>query len=358
MLAFRQTRRKNGAMDLTPLSPELSVSVQSGNAPMPPYDLQSTTGRHYLGDPVIRLNVHSYDPYDVRDQSRDNLVSLIMNLAGHISGQFCAARNIPVVYDGTWYDPEYGRVTNKNLANFGGGGFYELSVPLAYSSTTPTKHHTMGLDTYVKSTSPLRRYTDVIAHYQIEAALRFEHEHGRQFDALVDSPDPAEIDIVETDPAETSPAETATEITTNDTTTTPTSLLPFSKSDIDAHLVYSLPLRTRLRNLDKYSAQHWACMLLFRAFYFSECNLPVTFPCLLRTPRTKPRHLDQEYAGVITSLGVNCSVTIPQDFPDKDKLDIFCMVEAHITAIDMASLQVTMEATGFVKPFERKGEWA
>ncbi|KAJ5496212.1 Ribonuclease II/R [Penicillium fimorum] len=355
MLAFRQTRRKNGAMDLTPLSPDVSVSVQSGNAPMPPYDLEATTGRHYLGDPIIRLNMHTYDPYDVRDQSRDNLVSLIMNLAGHISGQFCATRNIPVIYDGTWYDPEYGRVTNKNLANFGGEGFYELSVPLAYSSTTPTKHHTLGLDTYVKSTSPLRRYTDVIAHYQIEAALRFEHEHGRQFDALVDSPDPAEIDLVET---ETELAETATEITPNNTNTTPTSLLPFSKSEIDAHLIYSQPLRRRLRNLDKYSTQHWACMLLFRAFYFSECSLPVTFPCLLRTPRIRPRHLDDEYAGVITNLGVNCSVTIPDDFPDKDKLDIFCMVEAHITAVDMSSLQVTMEATEFIKPFERKGEWA
>ncbi|KAJ5177329.1 uncharacterized protein N7500_000028 [Penicillium coprophilum] len=360
MLAFRQTRRKNGAMDLTPLSSDISVSVQSGNAPMPPYDLEATTGRHYLGDPVIRLNMHSHDPYDVRDQSRDNLVSLIMNLAGHISGQFCAARNIPVVYDGTWYDPEYGRVTNKNLAKFGGEGFYELSVPLAYSSTIPTKHHTLGLDTYVKSTSPLRRYTDVIAHYQIEAALRFEHENGRQFDALVDSPEPAEIDLVETETvlAENELAETTTEITINNTNTTSTSLLPFSKSEIDAHLIYSQPLRRHLRNLDKYSNQHWACMLLFRAFYFSECNLPVTFPCLLRTPRMKPRHLDDEYAGVITNLGVNCSVTIPHDFPDKDKLDIFCMVEAHITAVDMSSLQVTMEATEFIKPFERKGEWA
>lgn len=360
MLAFRNTRRKNGAMDLTPLSPDTSVSVQAGNAPLAPYELQATHGRYYLGDPIIRLDMQSYDPYEVRDESRDNLISLIMNLAGYISGQFCAARNIPAVYDGTWYDPEYGRVTSKNLDEFGGEGFYELSAPLTYSSTIPTKHHTLGLDTYIKSTSPLRRYTDVIAHYQIEAALRFEHEHGRQFDALVDSPDPAGANFAESEVglAETDPVESHNEPTNNETHPTPASLLPFPKSYIDAHLLYAQPLRSRLRQLDNYSSQHWACMLLFRAYYFSECALPATFPCLLRTPRIKPRHLDEEYSGVITNLGVDCSVTIPEDFADKDKLSIFCLVEARITAIDMATLQVTMEATRFVKPFERTGEWA
>ncbi|KAJ5782050.1 hypothetical protein N7457_003824 [Penicillium paradoxum] len=360
MLGFRNARRKNGAMDLTPLSPDLSVSVQTGNAPMAPYELQATNGRYYLGDPIIRLDMRSYDPYEVRDESRDNLISLIMNLAGHISGQFCAARNIPAVYDGTWYDPEYGRVTSKNLADFGGEGFYELSAPLAYSSSAPNKHHTLGLDTYIKSTSPLRRYTDVIAHYQIEAALRFEHEHGRQFDALIDSPDSAEADLAENEVAlaHTDPAESHDEPTNDEITPASASLLPFSKNDIDAHLDYARPLRTRLRQLDNYSNQHWACMLLFRAFYFSECKLPAAFPCLLRTPRVKPRHLDDEYSGVMANLGVDCSVTIPEDFADKDKLGIFCLVEARITAVDMATLRVTMEATRFVKPFERTGEWA
>lgn len=360
MLAFRKTRRQNGAMDLTPLSPDLSVSVQAGNAPMPPYELQATNGRYYLGDPIIRLQMQSHDPYDVRDESRDNLISLIMNVAGHIAGQFCSARNIPVVYDGTWYDPEYGRVTNQNMADFGGEGFYELSAPLAYSSSIPTKHHTLGLDTYVKSTSPLRRYTDVIAHYQIEAALRFEHEQGRQFDALVDSPDPAEADLAENEIAlaEAEEKELQNEPTHDEVAPASTSLLPFSKADIDAHLLYAQPLRTRLRQLDDYSHQHWACMLLFRAFYFSECQLPATFPCLLRTPRVKPRHLDEEYSGVITNLGVDCSVTIPENFTDKDQLGIFCSVEARITAVDMATLRVTLEATRFVKSFERVGEWA
>lgn len=347
MLAFRETRKKNGAMDSTPLRPNLSVSVQAGTDGMAPYEMQSSQGRYYLGDPIIRLGLNeNFDPYEVRDQSKDNLISLVMNLAGHVSGQFCAARNIPAIFDGTWYDPEYGRVTNKTINQFNGEGFFQMTAPLARSSTNPIHHHFLGLPAYVKSTSPLRRYTDIIAHYQIEAALRFEHEHGRQFDALTDSPDPA-ADLAD-----------AEGVSPNDSSSPSTSLLPFSKTTLDAYIANTQPLRTHLRNLDNFSSQHWACMLLFRAFYFDECVLPDTFPCVLRSPRNKPRHLDPEYSAVISNMGLNCTVTIPADFADKDKLDVFCLVDARITAVDMATFKVTLEATRFVKPFERKGEWA
>lgn len=340
MLAFRETRRKNGAMDSASLGPQLSVSVQGGNEKLKPYEMQAQQGRYYLGDPIISLTVHdNHDPHEVLDQSRNNLISLVMNLAGYISGQFCADRNIPALYDGTWYDPEYGRVTNRNIKDFGGQSFFEMCVPVAHTSISPIHHHNLGLQTYLKSTSPLRRYTDIVAHYQIEAALRFEHDHGRQFDALVDSPDSQADD-------------------TKELSSTTTSLLPFSKSSLGAYLASTKSLRAHLRYLDKYSTQHWACMLLFRAFYFAECALPETFPCLLRSPRNNPRHLDTEYSGIITNLGLNCAVTIPEGFADKDKLDIFCLVDARITAVDMATFQVKLEATRFVKPFERTGEWA
>ncbi|KAJ5340038.1 hypothetical protein N7541_011998 [Penicillium brevicompactum] len=347
MLAFREIRKGNGAMDSTPLRPNLAISVQAGSEGMKPYEMQASQGRYYLGDPVIRLSLNEkFDPYEVRDQSKDNLISLVMNLAGHVSGQFCAARNIPAIFDGTWYDPEYGRLTNKNLNQFGGEGFFQMVAPLARSSTSPIYHHFLGLPAYVKSTSPLRRYTDIVAHYQIETALRFEHEHGRQFNALTDSPDPA-ADLADADG-----------VSPNDSPSTPTSLLPFSKSTLDAYISNTQPLRTHLRWLDTFSSQHWACMLLFRAFYFNECALPDTFPCVLRTPRQRPKQFDPEYSAVIANMGLNCAVTIPEDFADKDKLDIFCLVDARITAVDMATFQVTLEATRFVKPFERTGEWA
>jgi exoribonuclease-2 len=39
-------------------------------------------------------------------------------------------------------------------------------------STKPGRHQGLGLDTYTQVTSPLRRYTDLLAHMQIRAFLR------------------------------------------------------------------------------------------------------------------------------------------------------------------------------------------
>jgi hypothetical protein len=318
--------------------------------------MQVTEGRYFIGDPIIQLGVQDVDVHEVPDESKENLVSLLMNLAGHIGGQFCATRNIPAVFDGTWYDPEYPRITRDNIAQFGGQAFFEFAMPKALSASSPIKHHFLGIDAYVKSTSPLRRFTDVIAHYQIEAALRFEHENGRQFDAAVDMPDEAEL------PSESEPVESDSESESESASTPePSPLpLPYTKTDLDNQIHFAQPLKTRLREVSSFSQQHWACMLLFRAFYFDECELPPSFPVLLRTPRLTElaQHEGVVYSGVITNLGVNCVVTIPDDCPGREDMDVFGVVDATIVAVDMARLEVKMEATGLISPFSRKGEWA
>lgn len=335
MLGFRTQRKKNGAIELHALRPDTSLSVKMGTTRAKPYDMQVREGRYYVGDPIIQLRMHDLDPHEVRDASKEDLISLLMNLAGHIAGRFCAARHIPAVFDGTWYDPEYGRVTQENVAQFGGQSFFRLALPKSVSASAPVKHHMLGLDTYVKATSPLRRYTDVIAHYQIEAALRFEHEHGRPFNAATDMPEP--------DPQSAS---------------VPSTPLPFAKPDIDTHITHSQSLKSRLRDVSAFSSQHWACMLLFRAFYFAECELPPSFPVLLRTPRIVPTRDGTVYSGTITSLGVDCVVSIPETCLGREHVDVLGVVEATITAVDMASLEVRMDATRLVKAFERRGEWA
>jgi hypothetical protein len=40
------------------------------------------------------------------------------------------------------------------------------------SSSTPVPHASLGLPAYVQFTSPIRRYSDVIAHFQVKAWLR------------------------------------------------------------------------------------------------------------------------------------------------------------------------------------------
>ncbi|CAI7618221.1 unnamed protein product [Penicillium pancosmium] len=343
MQGFRTQRQKNGAMDLQPSHPGPSLSLQVGTAPFKPYEMQVTEGRYYVGDPKIKLRMQDFNPHDVRDESKHYLISLLMNLAGHISGRFCAERNIPVVFNGTWYDPEYQRVTRDNVAEFGGQAFYRLAMPKSLARSTPVQHHIMGLDSYVKCTSPLRRFTDVIAHYQIEAALRFENENGRMFDGRTDIPEEiaAEAEQIESESASPSP-----------------SPLPYTTTDVDMYIPHAQQITTRVRDISNFARQHWSCLLLFRAFYFGECELPTTFPVLLRAKRLTLERDGLKYTGVISNLGVNCTVSIPPDCPGVENMDIFGIVEARVVGVDMSRLDVEMECVGFVKAFERVGEWA
>eukprot|EP00160_Parvularia_atlantis_P016364 Unigene5163_Nuclearia_a/m.15840 Unigene5163_Nuclearia_a/g.15840 ORF Unigene5163_Nuclearia_a/g.15840 Unigene5163_Nuclearia_a/m.15840 type:complete len:157 (+) Unigene5163_Nuclearia_a:1284-1754(+) len=42
------------------------------------------------------------------------------------------------------------------------------------TTTVPGAHWTLGLASYTQATSPIRRYTDVLVHYQLKAHLRGE----------------------------------------------------------------------------------------------------------------------------------------------------------------------------------------
>lgn len=357
MQEFRTQRQKNGAMDLQPSHSGPSVSLQIGTVPIKPYEIQVNEGRYYVGDPKITLKKQDFNPHEIRDESKNYLISLLMNLAGHISGRFCAERHIPVIYDGTWYDPEYERVTQGNLGEFGGKEFYKLSMPKGFSKSSPVQHHVLGLDSYVKCTSPLRRFTDVIAHYQIEGALRFEYESGCLFDGRVDfaNEDQNDLDV-------NSHSDSDTLVNTSTPTPTPTSIssttLPYTSTDIDLYIPHAQQITSRLRDISKFSNQHWACMLLFRAFYFNECVLPTTFPILLRSRKLTVDRDNLQYSGIITNLGVRCTVNIPVDCEDFEKMDVFGIVEGHIVGVDMSTLDVEVEVDGFVRGFERVGEWA
>ncbi|KAL4897510.1 hypothetical protein BDV59DRAFT_45809 [Aspergillus ambiguus] len=322
MLAFRDHRRKNGAMEW-PSTMDIPVSVSGGNAPLKPYNMEVTEGRYFLGDPIIQLRPRRVDPHEVPDYTKQNLISTLMNLACWVSGKWCAERNIPTVYDGTFYHPEYPKLTNKNMSEYGGQKWLQLASPKGVSSSSPLPHVPLGLDVYTKSTSPLRRYTDLMAHYQIEAALRFEQERGRQLDANNDG-----------------------------------SFLPFSRENVDKFISQSTWKRSLLRGVSSGSSQFWACMLLFRAFYFGECTLPETFTCVLHKPYSASSMMGtpfaQGYAGVISELGVRCQV-LTSDVPDADILSV---VQGQIKAVDLSRMLVIMEATRMVKPFQRVGEWA
>jgi len=47
-------------------------------------------------------------------------------------------------------------------------------MPRSEISITPARHASLGIDNYTQVTSPIRRYTDLLAHFQLKAHLRGE----------------------------------------------------------------------------------------------------------------------------------------------------------------------------------------
>jgi exoribonuclease-2 len=104
-----------------------------------------------------------------REAPSQILVSEFMILANSLVGQFCAQRQIPIVYRGQaapretfpislTYDPvlHYRQQRAMNPARIG---------------LEPARHSSLGVDMYTTFTSPLRRYVDLLSHRQLHAYL-------------------------------------------------------------------------------------------------------------------------------------------------------------------------------------------
>ncbi|ODQ63681.1 ribonuclease II and R, partial [Nadsonia fulvescens var. elongata DSM 6958] len=110
------------------------------------------------------------------------LVSEIMILANHISGRFSKKHGLKNVFRGQEFkinsvaaDELLKNLLNKrdikgNLDLVNTSKILPLTLA-AYMTMKPARHRTLGLDVYSQSTSPLRRFTDIIVHWQIQNFL-------------------------------------------------------------------------------------------------------------------------------------------------------------------------------------------
>jgi exoribonuclease-2 len=67
---------------------------------------------------------------------------------------------------------EIGDLPAQPLPGYAGAWQLRKSMRPRNLSLKPSLHQGLGLDVYTQVTSPLRRYTDLLAHQQIRAALR------------------------------------------------------------------------------------------------------------------------------------------------------------------------------------------
>ncbi|ORY66380.1 uncharacterized protein BCR38DRAFT_484013 [Pseudomassariella vexata] len=212
---------------------------------------QCTTSDGFInasGDPSIRITFSK--------RSGTDLVENVMKLAGEIAAQWCNDRGIPIPYRTQPHAAQNAALiqqyTRDVFRPFLEGGarpedhhWRHLRALLGGDeiSTSPGPHFTIGADMYTKATSPLRRFSDLLVHWQIEAAMLEEQRLGR---SLVGNKDD--------------------------------SFLPFTRERMD-RMLPMLRVREKqaraLANGD--GADQWILQALVRAWRFKEAKLPSTY---------------------------------------------------------------------------------
>ena len=103
------------------------------------------------------------------------LVAEMMILAGQIGGKYGTEHNLPLPYRG---QPQPELPPEEELLQLPPGPTRFCAIrscmPRSEMSMSPIRHASLGLDSYVQVTSPIRRYTDLLSHFQIKAHLRGE----------------------------------------------------------------------------------------------------------------------------------------------------------------------------------------
>ncbi|KIE01846.1 Mitochondrial protein cyt-4, partial [Metarhizium majus ARSEF 297] len=142
------------------------------------------------------------DPYIKVGTERSSGCSVVSNtmvLAGEVAARWCSDRGIPIPY----------RKDAKSAENFQAAFDFATReiYPLIHQGVEPSATHRqelsrltggiqissepgpyflLGLDMYTKATSPLRRFSDLLVHWQIHAALAFESKMQRRIDTTTD----------------------------------------------------------------------------------------------------------------------------------------------------------------------------
>ncbi len=113
---------------------------------------------------------------DILDDSQSRqLVAEMMILAGEVAARYGQAHNIPLPFRG---QPQPELPPEEELLQLPAGFVRACAMrrcmPKSEMSITPVRHAGLGLNTYTQATSPIRRYSDLLTHFQLKAHLRGE----------------------------------------------------------------------------------------------------------------------------------------------------------------------------------------
>ena len=138
-----------------------------------------------------RYSLHSID----NGMMSRGLVAECMIIANAFVADFCAEHEIPALY--RLQASPTGMPTAEELDAMPNDYIRAISqrrcMQPAGSSMTPGRHAGLGLERYLQATSPLRRYIDLMIHYQLEAFLatgapRFDSDGFSRAMTAIDGP--------------------------------------------------------------------------------------------------------------------------------------------------------------------------
>lgn len=111
----------------------------------------------------------------LNDSRSRNLVAEMMILAGEVGARYGQTHNLPLPFR---CQPQPELPPEGELLLLPAGPVRACAIrrcmPRSEMGVTPARHASLGLDTYTQVTSPIRRYTDLLSHFQIKAHLRGE----------------------------------------------------------------------------------------------------------------------------------------------------------------------------------------
>ncbi|NJM99860.1 MAG: VacB/RNase II family 3'-5' exoribonuclease [Phormidesmis sp. RL_2_1] len=118
----------------------------------------------------------------IESSTARDMVAEMMILAGEVAARYGEDHELPLPFRGQ-SQPEL--PPEEELMQLAGGWVRDSAIrrcmPRSEMGVNPIRHATLGLDRYSQVTSPIRRYTDLMSHFQLKAHLRgealpFSHE--------------------------------------------------------------------------------------------------------------------------------------------------------------------------------------
>jgi exoribonuclease-2 len=161
---------------------ELGVQAEREMAAIAAWAKKRQTWRYAQGaisinmpEAMIKVKDDNISISVLDDSSSRQIVAEMMILAGEVAARYGRTHNIPLPFRG---QPQPELPPDQELlllpAGFVRACAMRRCMPKSEMSITPVRHAGLGLDTYTQATSPIRRYSDLLTHFQLKAHLRGE----------------------------------------------------------------------------------------------------------------------------------------------------------------------------------------